>query len=109
MGDAKDIRSPLVFRAPVRSRSVGEVPPWPIPALPWRLSWAAQEMELQEELRSTAAELCRLRASLAQARDLGLGEDYRRAIRETANRVQGEYASLKTDLVWVSTALDCGT
>ncbi len=95
--------------APSRLRRESEAPPWPPAAIPWGLSWACAEMELQEELRATRTKLRRFRRQSKEARVLGFSDQFQRAARDAVKLAAARVAVLKTDLRWAAAALSCGT
>ena len=94
--------------APSRLRREAEKPPWPPSPLVWGLSWACQELELEEELRATRTKLRRLRRDVVQAESLGFSPSFQLAARSACNTTAVRVSSLKVDLVWVAAALGCG-
>ena len=92
--------------APNRLRREVEAPPWPPSAIPWGLSWAAQELELEEELRTTRTKLRRLRRDVVQAESLGFSDQFQRSARDAVKLAAARVAVLKTDLRWAAAALE---
>ena len=84
-----------------------EVPPWPLPAVPWGLSWAYWEMELNEELKAARRDLRRARRERRTAmhsQDSDKVKDHsRRSLREASSRVE----LLTADLEWCRRGLAC--
>ena len=91
--------------APNRLRREAEKPPWPPAAIPWGLSWACAEMEIEEELRATRTKLRRFRRQSAQARTLGFSDEFQRCARDAVKLAAARVAALKLDLTWAKTGL----
>ena len=108
MAKADQYRAPWApGHVPGRQHRETEVPPWPLPPVPWGLSWAYWEMELWEELKAARRDLLRARrqrrtAMHSQVSDK-VKDDSVKSLREASARVQ----LLTADLKWCRRGLNC--
>ena len=93
------------YEPPSRRNHLTDTPPWPLPSIPWGLSWAYWEMELKDELRATQANLRRYTREREQARSRGLSKQFQQATRKTVKLTLAKVETLKADLVWAREGL----